>query len=75
VEGGGTPGFAGEESFVPLSRQIPVRLLYQTVLIDKDGNAVVRTDTHGWDDRVAKATGFPGQASYRLRSGNKDVRP
>ncbi len=65
----------GEESFVPLSRQIPVRLLYQTVLVDKDGNAVVRADPYGWDDRVAKAIGFPAQASYRLRSGNKDVSP
>lgn len=65
----------GKEMFVRLPKEIPVRLIYQTVLVDKDGNAVVRADPYGWDERVAKAIGFPAQTSHRLRSGGKDVGP
>ncbi len=48
----------GKESFVKLPRQIPVRLLYQTVLFDDAGEPIVRNDPYGWDDRVGAALGF-----------------
>ncbi|KQX17490.1 MULTISPECIES: L,D-transpeptidase family protein [unclassified Sphingomonas] len=65
----------GDETFVKLPRQIPVRLMYQTVLIDEGGNAVVRSDPYGWDDRVAKALGFSAATMHRLRGGGGDVGP
>ncbi|RVT90574.1 murein L,D-transpeptidase [Sphingomonas crocodyli] len=65
----------GKESFVSLPRQIPVRLLYQTVLVDKRGNPIVRADPYGWDDAVAKALGFGSQPGHRVRSGSSEVAP
>ncbi|WP_367613599.1 L,D-transpeptidase family protein [Sphingomonas sp. AP4-R1] len=66
---------AGKETFVALPRQIPVRLLYETVLFDDEGSPVVRSDPYGWNDRVAKALGFDVGAGQRLRSGGDDVGP
>lgn len=66
---------SGDETFVKLPRQIPVRLLYQTVLVDDGGTVIVRSDPYGWDDRVAKALGFAGARMHRLRSGGGDVGP
>ncbi|TZG25726.1 L,D-transpeptidase family protein [Sphingomonas montanisoli] len=66
---------AGEEGFVALPRKLPVRLMYQTVVVDDGGNAIIRADPYGWDDRVAKALGFPSVAAHRLKSGGNDVGP
>jgi L,D-transpeptidase YcbB len=65
----------GKESFVPLPREIPVRLFYQTVLFADDGQPVIRADPYGWNDRVASALGFPAGKSYRLRAADDDVGP
>lgn len=65
----------GRESFVPLPREIPVRLFYQTVLFDDTGEPVVRADPYGWNDRVATALGYSASKSYRLRPSNSDVGP
>lgn len=65
----------GSEQFVPLPRQIPVRLMYQTVLFDKSGSPVVRTEAYGWNDRVAKALGFNTAESARFRASSNDVGP
>lgn len=65
----------GKETFVKLPRQIPVRLLYQTVLLDADGAPVIRADPYGWNDRVAEALGFAQRASRQAKAGAADVGP
>ncbi|MDQ1157376.1 murein L,D-transpeptidase YcbB/YkuD [Sphingomonas sp. SORGH_AS 950] len=65
----------GKETFVKLPHQIPVRLLYQTVLFDDDGEPIVRNDPYGWDDRVGAALGFKAGKALRVQSGAADVGP
>lgn len=65
----------GEQTFVKLPREIPVRLLYQTVLFDDSGAPIVRNDPYGWNDRVSEALGFKGPASMRVKTGAADVGP
>lgn len=65
----------GEQTFVKLPRQIPVRLLYQTVLFDDGGAPIVRNDPYAWNDRVSEALGFTGPASMRVKTGAADVGP
>jgi len=65
----------GKETFVQLPRQIPVRLLYHTVLFDEGGEPIVRNDPYGWDDRVAAALGFPNSSALRVRTDWADVGP
>lgn len=63
-----------EETFVPLPREIPVRLLYQTAFLD-GGRLRFRPDVYGWDDAVAAALGFPARPRS-ARSGHvADVGP
>lgn len=66
---------SGKETFVALPREIPVRLLYQTVLFDEAGEPVVRADPYGWNDAVAAALGFPARPGYRLRTSGNDIGP
>ncbi|MBB5710023.1 L,D-transpeptidase family protein [Sphingomonas xinjiangensis] len=66
---------SGEQRFVPLKSQIPVRLLYRNVFIGDDGQVAYRTDPYGWNAPIAKALGFPGRAEARLRSGEADIAP
>lgn len=65
----------GKESFVKLPKEIPVRLLYQTAVLDADGTAIVRADPYGWNDKVAKALGFDLGTMRRARSGGVDIGP
>ncbi len=65
----------GKETFVKLPRQIPVRMLYQTVLFDDAGEPIVRNDPYGWDDRVGAALGFKAGRALRVESGAVDVGP
>lgn len=65
----------GEEEFVSLPEPIPVRLLYQTVLFNEQGEAVVRADPYGWNTRVAKAIGFAGEAGRRAKARAADPGP
>ncbi|GGC04844.1 hypothetical protein GCM10011494_24230 [Novosphingobium endophyticum] len=65
----------GKETFVALPREIPVRLIYQTVLFDQDGEPAIRSDPYGWNDRVATALGFPSRQAYRLRTSGGDIGP
>ena len=37
---------SGEPTFVSLPQEIPVRLLYQNVFVDRDGKLVFRTDAY-----------------------------
>lgn len=66
---------SGEETFVKLPRQIPVRLLYQTILFSDDGDLVIRNDPYGWNDRVAVALGFSAANALGLKQTQSDVGP
>lgn len=52
-----------------------MRLLYQTVLLDKDGDPIVRGDPYGWNDRIATALGFGVAGAAHLRAGSGDLGP
>lgn len=65
----------GEETFVKLPRKIPVRLLYQTILFDDDGEPIIRDDPYDWNERVAEALGFPKTSSMALKASRTDVGP
>jgi murein L,D-transpeptidase YcbB/YkuD len=58
---------SGDETYVKLKREIPVRLLYHTAWWD--GSMVqFRPDIYGWDDDVARALGLekgPRRAAYK----------
>lgn len=65
----------GKESFVKLPYEIPVRLLYQTVVFDQAGEPVIRADPYGWNEKVSTALGFPASRDMRLRAAVGDVGP
>ncbi|WP_342450561.1 L,D-transpeptidase family protein [Sphingomonas sp. CFBP 13728] len=65
----------GKETFVKLPKEIPVRLLYQTVLFDDAGEPVIRADPYGWNDRVAVALGLGSSATYKPTARDADVGP
>jgi len=65
----------GDETFVKLPRQIPVRLLYHTAFADRAGKVHYRTDPYGWDDRVAEALGYEPRQVRRLQQHLNDVGP
>lgn len=48
---------SGDTTMVPLSNQVPVRLLYHTAYLD-EGQLRIRPDVYGWDARVARALGY-----------------
>ena len=64
----------GEETFVPLPRPIPVRLMYQTAFVDGD-RIRYRLDSYGWDDQVARALGLAARAPRPPRQRSGDVGP
>jgi murein L,D-transpeptidase YcbB/YkuD len=65
---------SGDESFVELKRQIPVRLLYHTAFLD-GGTLRLVTDAYGWDDDLANTLQLPKRTRRVLRSQNGDVGP
>ena len=64
----------GEESFVPLPRPIPVRLIYHTAFLE-DGRVRFRLDAYGWDEPVARQLGFPARAARPAPTRGGDVGP
>ena len=48
----------GRTTWIPLPREIPVRLIYATVLLDEGGAPVRVRDPYGWDTGVSRALGF-----------------
>ena len=64
-----------EETFVKLPRSVPVRLLYQTILFDDDGEPIIRDDPYDWNERVAEALGYPKSNSMALKASRTDVGP
>ena len=65
----------GDETFVKMKAEVPVRLLYQTGFVDQSGQVHFRADAYGWDDRVAAALGMKQRAGHRFRSKIQDVGP
>ena len=56
----------GDETFISLSKQIPVRLLYHSAFFD--GSRVqFRTDAYGWDEDVAVALGHKSRGRRTIR--------
>lgn len=66
---------SGNETFVELPQNIPVRLLYHTAFVEPSGEVQFRTDPYGWDDRVAEALGYEPRQSPRLRTHISDIGP
>jgi murein L,D-transpeptidase YcbB/YkuD len=58
--------FEGDEDYVKLKANIPVRLLYRTAFWD--GSRIqFRPDVYGWDDDVAAAIGLVRAPPRRAR--------
>lgn len=66
---------SGKRTFVPLPREIPVRLLYHNVFVSADGNVTFRTDPYGWNEPIAAALGFTPDSKKRAVAQNVDVGP
>lgn len=67
---------SGEETFVDLDRNIPVRLVYHTAFVGQDGKVAFRTDPYGWDEEVAERLGLGGGGGKRRVSSHiGDVGP
>ena len=64
----------GEETFVPLRSEIPVRLLYHPAFVD-GGRVMFRDDAYGWDEDVAEALGLARRARRTVRTHVQDVGP
>lgn len=67
---------SGDETFVDLPGEIPVRLLYHTAFVGPDGRVGFAPDVYGWDNDVALALGYATRQrpQVRHRSG-ADVGP
>ena len=65
---------SGDETFVDLPQDIPVRLMYRTAFWD--GSRVrFRADAYGWDEDVAQALGLDANGRRVLRTQPGDVGP
>ena len=65
----------GDETFVDIADNIPVRLLYFTAYTGGSGEVRYRIDAYGWDDRVAKALGYEAREGRRLHRHVGDLGP
>jgi murein L,D-transpeptidase YcbB/YkuD len=63
------------EGAVQLSNPIPVRLLYHSVYLDRDGQLRFRPDAYGWDETVAQALGLAPRQRPQLRRRAGDIGP
>lgn len=64
----------GQEQFVSLPREIPVRLLYRNVFVRPSGEIAFRADPYGWNDAVAQRLGFGG-TGRKSQPGGIDIGP
>ena len=53
----------------------PVRLLYQTVLFNESGQAIVRADPYNWNARIARALGFASGDEIRAQARGPEPGP
>lgn len=56
---------SGKETYVGLSTEIPVRLIYHTAYLDQFGELRFKPDSYGWDDKLAQALNL---GSYRRKA-------
>lgn len=66
----------GDQKFVDLKSEIPVRLMYHTAYLGTDGGIKFAKDVYGWDNDVASALGYETRERPQVqhRSG-RDVGP
>ena len=65
---------SGDESYIKLKTQIPVRLLYHTAYWD--GSQIqLRPDVYGWDQDVGKALGLVRGPAVRAIQQGPDIGP
>ena len=66
----------GDQIFVKMPKNLPVRLLYQTVFWDGTG-VRFRPDFYGWDENVAKALGLAQGPPHKIRQpqSSDDIGP
>jgi murein L,D-transpeptidase YcbB/YkuD len=66
---------SGNESYVKLKTEIPVRMLYHTAFFDA-GRVQFRPDVYGWDDDVAMALGLVrGAPRKAMQQQGEDIGP
>jgi L,D-transpeptidase YcbB len=67
---------SGDQTFIDLDEEIPVRLLYHTAFLGTDGRIKFAKDVYGWDNDVADALGYETRKPSRVehRPG-RDVGP
>jgi L,D-transpeptidase YcbB len=65
----------GDETFVDLKSEIPVRLMYHTAYVGTDGKIHFTQDAYGWDNDVAAALGYARKEVKRPAGRNGDVGP
>lgn len=63
-----------DETFVPLPREIPVRLLYHTAFVD-GGRVRIRADAYGWDEDLAEALWQVARSRRQRPAHAADVGP
>ena len=65
----------GDETYVKLKTDIPVRLYYRTAYLD-GGRIQFRPDVYGWDDNVAMALGLVrGAPRKAYQAQGEDIGP
>ena len=64
----------GEETFVDLPEDIPVRLLYHTAYVE-NGQVRFQPDVYGWDQDLAEKLGMEKRARAARRAHSTDVGP
>jgi murein L,D-transpeptidase YcbB/YkuD len=66
---------SGDETFVDLLGEIPVRLMYHTAFVGPDGRVGFAPDVYGWDNDVAAALGYETRQPPRVEHRPGDVGP
>jgi murein L,D-transpeptidase YcbB/YkuD len=63
------------ETFVPLPKDIPVRLLYHPTYVTPAGEVVVQQDVYDWNQAVAEKLGFGTGRSEKFKPALNDIGP
>ena len=66
---------SGDETFVDLPGEIPVRLMYHTAFVGPDCRVGFVPDVYGWDNDVAAALGYETRQPPQLEHRPGDVGP